>query len=86
MWNRISKADANNDGSVSKDELEAHIKKMREERQKDQKPATPADAKKPENKPEEKAKDAKPDDANPQASNVGGDGPVDALAPVNVGD
>lgn len=86
VWNRISKADANGDGTVTKDELEAHIKKMREEHQPHEAKPAPADSAKPNSPVEEKPKDPKPDDSKAQTLKIDTDSPADALHPSNVGD
>ena len=65
LWDRISKADTNGDGKISKEELEAQYKASQfrhPETGKDStKPAeSPKDAKPEEKKPEEKPKDNLP--------------------------
>ena len=69
VWSRISKADSNSDGKISKDELETHVKKVRPGRG-DAKPAEPKKEEPAEPKPEE----PKPADSKPSAQVV----PLDA--------
>lgn len=80
VWDRISKADSNSDGKVSKEELQAHMKAHRPNRDGD-KPAEP----KKENKPEEKPAEEKPADTKPSADirNLDGDQTVSALVTEN---
>ena len=79
LWDRISKADANSDGSVSKDELETYFKNRR-----------PGHAPKaPESEPGEKPtgdkpKEQKPEDAKPQAQKSDLEQPADATTASNV--
>jgi hypothetical protein len=78
LWDRISKADKNGDGKVSKEELEDHFKTLRrpEAGGESTKPSeTPTDA-----KPDEK----KPKDNSPQAFHRDTDDPADAVAASNV--
>ena len=84
LWDRISKADTNGDGKVSKDELEAHFKTLHQQRPgaggESTKPVeTPADA-----KPEEKKPEVKPTGNSPQAFNQETEAPADAIAASNV--
>ena len=80
LWNRIAKADANSDGSISKEELEAFIKQERE------KPAEKSnDVKQPDEKPAEKKEpDAKPEVKDPVTTLQNKDIPADALQALNV--
>lgn len=60
VWNRISKADSNSDGKVSKEELQTHLKNVGPRRGSD-KPAEPKKDAGPESKPaEQKPADNKP--------------------------
>lgn len=78
VWTRISKADTNNDGSVSKDELETYFKN----RGPGQRPAESSS--KPNDKPaEDKKQDQKPTDSKPSAQKSDGEQPADATAAAN---
>jgi EF hand len=84
VWDRISKADTNNDGKVSKEELEAHFKSPHHER-----PEAGAESTKPveslkEAKPEEKKPEVKPTNSSPQAFHEESELPADAIAASNV--
>lgn len=76
VWNRLSKADTNHDGSVTKDELDSRFKDLRNQRH-----SRPSDA-----KPAEKPKDEKPAEVKPQNQTGGIDVPADATAVANAGD
>jgi Ca2+-binding EF-hand superfamily protein len=79
IWDRISKADANGDGSVSKEELEAHMKKHEPKS-----PTKSEDSKQPNDKPaEEKLKEGKPGDKAPVTLNEDNNAPADALTALN---
>jgi len=88
LWERmLSKADANHDGVVTKDELEAHLKTIRPRTTpagNEAKPAeTPPASKAPDAKPDE-PKPAKPDEAKPTANLIDRELPADASTAVNV--
>ena len=79
VWDRISKADTNNDGSVSKDELETYFKNRRPGRRPSRSSSEPED------KPADaKPQDQKPADGKPSAQNSDVEQPADATAVTNV--
>lgn len=79
VWDRISKADTNSDGSVSKDELEIYFKNHRPGRPATGGPSNPGD-KPADGKPEEQ----KPDKSAPSAMKQDAERPADATAASNV--
>lgn len=80
VWNRISKADTDNNGSVSKDELETYFKNLRPSRGPGASPPS-----KPDDKPADvKPQDPKPADLKPTARNTDVELPADAAAATNV--
>ena len=84
IWDRISKADTNGDGKVSKEELEAHLKTLQPRRpEAGGEPAKPVETPQ-DTKPEEKKPEEKPKDNSPQAFNQENEVPADAIAVSNV--
>nr|WP_010585362.1 hypothetical protein [Schlesneria paludicola] len=77
LWNRLSNADTNKDGVVSKDELETHFKNLPPRGSRPDKPAE----KQP--KEEVKPQEPKPDDSKPQAKVNDSDVPADAATVSN---
>ena len=77
LWSRISAADADKDGVVSKEELETHFK--------NHPPRGPRQDKPAEKQPQEGAKpqEAKPDESKPQAKTNDADRPADATVIAN---
>ena len=69
VWEHISKADANGDGAVTKEELDAHFKQHQ--------PGAPH-GNEPQSKPEDSLKEEKPADDKPQAKTANDDAPADA--------
>ena len=84
LWDRISNADTNGDGKISKEELEAHFKSLRPQRPEAGGESTkPVDS--PNNaKPEETKPEVKPTGNSPQAFNHESEAPADAIAASNV--
>lgn len=73
VWNRLSKADANHDGSVTREELGDRLKSLRGQRR----------ARPTESKPVEKPNEEKPAEGKPQDPTGSVDGPADATAVAN---
>jgi hypothetical protein len=80
VWNRISKADTDNNGSVSKDELETYFKNNRPSRGPGASPPSKPDDKPADVKPQE----LKPADPKPTARNSDVEQPADATTATNV--
>ncbi len=84
LWDQISKADANGDGNVSKEELEAHFKSLHPRRP-ERGGGSPNPVENPTDlKPEEKKPEVKPTGNSPQAINREAETPADAIAASNV--
>lgn len=86
VWDRISKADANGDGTVTKDELETYFKNRGPRRPDTRSPAKP-DQKPDDSKQKqegEKPKDQPVEKAQPQAQVTERESPADALTAANV--
>jgi hypothetical protein len=78
LWDRISKADSNGDGLVSKDELQAYRTKEQESR-----PGNKGDVQQPSEKPADQkpGDEDKPKDPAPVTSNL--EAPVPADSPTD---
>ena len=84
LWDRISSADTNGDGKVSKEELEAHFRSHHPQRPDAGEESTKPVESPAETKPDEKKPDVKPTGNAPQAFNQETESPADAIAASNV--
>ena len=88
LWERVlSKSDSNNDGVVTKDELESHLKSVQSKslpQGTDAKPGeTPKDDKSETKPVDNKPQEAKPAESKPQARSTVTEQPADATAAFN---